>query len=168
MSEYNFPAGTYYVGDPCYVIPDVHWGDFCDSMMTECIFRIQGYPMLGLYTAYGDGTYKVRDEKLPNIDVDSGTIGLVPVEVISHENREHYSKQIVTFENDFIVYLDKGNEHTIVIGHFEIPTDPEEECDTCGETDCVCEECWDCGEHFDPRFGGCDCDQEDEDDEDEY
>ena len=29
------PAGKYFIGDPCYVIADKKWKDFCDKMLDE-------------------------------------------------------------------------------------------------------------------------------------
>lgn len=70
--------GTYYLGDPCYVIDDRRWSELLDSCDTfnKCIGYLDGQPVLGFGTAYGDGIYTGSDHQA--YWVDSGMIGLVP------------------------------------------------------------------------------------------
>lgn len=84
------PAGKYVLGDPCYSVPDKLW----DSLLDSCGYfdvRDRGsnvgtievndktYSVLGFGTAYGDGSFKGSDGN--EYCVDSGLIGLVPLEL---------------------------------------------------------------------------------------
>ena len=73
------PPGRYFVGDPCYVIPDNLWSDFCDitfESQTYTIEEFRGHLMLAGSTAYGDGRY--ADNNGQTYGVDSGMLGIVP------------------------------------------------------------------------------------------
>ena len=76
------PAGTYYLGDPCYAIIDEDWGPLLDACnyFQDGNGEIHGFHIVGLSTAYGDGTYLGTD----NVEyfVDAGMIGLVPIEYL--------------------------------------------------------------------------------------
>jgi len=83
------PAGTYYVGDLCYVFQDEMWDEVCDKtfdpMTEESIEGVFGldngikFAMFG--TAYGDGEYS--DKQNRRYLVDSGTIGCVLLKDVS-------------------------------------------------------------------------------------
>ena len=89
-AEVTMPAGMYFLGDPCYAIDeDGVWDEWLaeaeeagtpeanDVMVAD----VDGVPMLGFHTAYGDGGYLSSDgEHL--FGVDSGMIGLVPIELV--------------------------------------------------------------------------------------
>ena len=73
--EFVLPAGTYYIGDPCYVFGD-RWGEFLDSVRSPVTGRFVGpagivpdgsppanspddlLRALVLPTRYGDGGYR--------------------------------------------------------------------------------------------------------------
>lgn len=73
------PAGKYFLGDPCYSVPNHLW----DSLLRSCNFfknpigEVEGHNVLGFTTYYGDGLY--RDNFENEFPVDAGLIGLVPV-----------------------------------------------------------------------------------------
>lgn len=74
------PAGEFFLGDPCYAIPQGLWalllnGNGCFS--TSPVGRVNDHDVLGFSTAWGDGTY--RDQFGVEYCVDSGLIGLTPV-----------------------------------------------------------------------------------------
>lgn len=75
-NELKLPAGTYYIGDPCYVIHD--WGSFCDVWFenTNSVFDYDGHDLCAFYTKYGDGSYEASDGSM--LGVDAGMIGAVP------------------------------------------------------------------------------------------
>jgi hypothetical protein len=124
----TLPAGTYVIGDPCYVIEDGEWSDFCESTKDENLIVAphgDGHAV-GVHTVHGDGRYYGDDGN--EYPVDSGMIGLVPVEgpIEGHD--------FVTFDEDIRCMRDGGY---IVLGHIRIDTDPEVEpeeevCHTCG------------------------------------
>jgi len=62
----------YYLGDPCYVIPDEEWGDFCDIMTDDgSDFEYKGETCRVVGTG-GDGDFG-------GLSVDAGIIGVIPV-----------------------------------------------------------------------------------------
>lgn len=84
---FTAPAGSYYIGDLCYVLSDEIY---------DTVFRDVGGYDPGLYqkknstdfflvdgTAYGDGLYKSTD--LKSFAVDAGIIGIVPMSLVSQK-----------------------------------------------------------------------------------
>ena len=75
------PAGTYYVGDLCYVMSDEEWDEVCsitikDNKCIEGEFNLKDGRRFALYgTAWGDGLY--NDQYGHSYSVDSGTIGCI-------------------------------------------------------------------------------------------
>jgi len=62
----------YYLGDPCYVIPDDEWGDFCSIMRDDGEeFEYKGETCVVIGTG-GDGDFG-------GLSVDAGIIGCIPV-----------------------------------------------------------------------------------------
>tara|TARA_B110000114_G_C15029780_1_gene372433 strand:- start:520 stop:1164 length:645 start_codon:yes stop_codon:yes gene_type:complete len=62
----------YYLGDPCYVIPDAEWGDFCSIMRDDGEeFEYKGETCVVIGTG-GDGDFG-------GLSVDAGIIGCIPV-----------------------------------------------------------------------------------------
>lgn len=129
MSTTNMlPAGTYYVGDLCYVIPDDDWFEFCDRMFPE------GYPVGGVKempdginyadfcTKYGDGVF--GDYAGGAYMVDSGSIGCIPMcalpSDLSLDKIRHFGN-VVSFDEAFEVEYDDVTG-TITFGHIDIVT----------------------------------------------
>jgi hypothetical protein len=85
--------GRYVLGDPCYLIRGNHWDelletcDMFDQPIGHVTLTMPGsdflvgkrYEILAFGTYYGDGTY--QDNVGNTYNVDSGLIGLVPVEL---------------------------------------------------------------------------------------
>ena len=145
----KFKAGTYYVGDPCYAIPDDDWGDFCnkvfefegtgynpsegnDLMGDGYGFQFNGEQVWCATTKYGDGAY--HDLEGRKYHVDAGLIGVVPMPLIVPEpgteavfdpskptTIEVDGGHIIEFTEDFEVERLAGS--LICIGHIEIETD---------------------------------------------
>jgi len=64
--------GEYYLGDPCYVIPDDEWSDFCSIMRDDGEdFEYKGETCRVIGTG-GDGSFG-------GLSVDAGIIGVIPV-----------------------------------------------------------------------------------------
>jgi hypothetical protein len=117
-------AGTYYVGDLCYVLHD-EWDEVCELIIKDnvCLdgeFTLRDGRRFAIYgTAYGDGNY--FDQNGKSYDVDAGSIGcilmndiikaiLLPSRIISMETdqlvlEDIYSlwKQFTFFDDDDIV-----------------------------------------------------------------
>lgn len=176
------PPGTYFLGDPCYALGHrweevcaIHWAPgSCNTADCAAFYDLDGYRVVEFHTKHGDGGY--YDQFGHEYGVDSGTLGLVPVELIDFEQstREYLDRcgQIVTFDEPADCYTaGRGGDGVLRFGSYHIETDdpePEEErCYECGylAEDCVC---WDdededydepsCEANCTP--GGCDCDPE--------
>ena len=81
IGSVTMPPGTYYVGDPCYAVPDARWEEWLEAadyrnQQQYLIAEIDGHPVLGINTAFGDGTY--FDELGREYPVDAGLIGVTP------------------------------------------------------------------------------------------
>ena len=81
----------FYIGDICYVLSDEvyhrFWGDrhnYEDGVLTD---PESGFRFAVNRTAYGDGTY--ADEYGHEYPVDSGVIGLVPLELVNDMQKAH-------------------------------------------------------------------------------
>lgn len=110
-------AGTYYIGDLCYVMHK-EWDEVCNNLENgeHTLADGRAYAIYG--TAHGDGCY---DSVKGAIDVDSGTIGCILVEDL----REELPKDgfaIVEFKQPFDTGVEKG---LIYFDHIEIDTDPK-------------------------------------------
>lgn len=121
----KMPAGKYWVGDPCYAVPDHRWMEWLESAdyMNERRFllaELDGMPTLGVGTAHGDGQYLGSDGK--RYPVDAGLIGVTPAELVEGHPG---GMSLVEFENDFLCEYDEDG--TITIGHITIDTDPDED-----------------------------------------
>ena len=70
----------YYLGDPCYVIPDAEWDDFCKIMRYD-----------GEDFEYKDETCRVigtgGDGDFGGLSVDAGIIGVIPVSLCDYCGR---------------------------------------------------------------------------------
>lgn len=123
----TLPAGTYYIGDPCYVIPDAEWDGVLqtsgyfghDDHKRGGIFQHRGLWYAAYSTRYGDGTY--RDGSNRAYPVDSGTIGAVPVELAKLEDEEGpiFGCHLISFREPFQVSEHNG---VIRIGKITIDT----------------------------------------------
>ena len=119
-------AGTYYVGDLCYVLHD-EWDEVCEltiqgNKFVDGEFNLKDGRRFALYsTAYGDGTY--LDQAGNEYGVDAGSIGCILLNDINLESEENFltGGNIVPFENDFHTDEEEGR---IMFGSLIIDTDP--------------------------------------------
>lgn len=88
---YTLPAGRYFLGDPCYAVKDADWALWLDearkSDWSILAADIDGYPVIGLSTAYGDGVYSSEQIPEAEFSVDAGLIGLVSEEYALENDR---------------------------------------------------------------------------------
>lgn len=121
----TMPAGTYYVGDLCYVMHP-QWDEFCDITIDEhnCLsgeFVLKNGVRFATYgTAWGDGLY--FDQQQNEYGVDAGLIGCIKVDDINDPEAYLEGGTIVEFTADFETSASDG---VICIGHICIDTDPE-------------------------------------------
>ena len=82
MPTYHFPAGTYYFGDPCYVIRD-SWMDLLGSTDYLEDYSNTKWKTRAANTAHGDGVYYGMNIMSQfQFSVDAGVIGVVPLDEI--------------------------------------------------------------------------------------
>lgn len=134
----QFPAGTYYIGDPCYPFPeddDLLWDEWCKIVngnyekieLWKKVFEFHGFKVASDVTFMGDGSY---DDNFGNsYCVDSGCIGILPIELIrtfSKYDDESLKELgiIETFDAPFTVTFDNGK---FTFGQISIDTEPHYE-----------------------------------------
>lgn len=89
----EFFAGKYYLGDLCYVLTSEQWDELMDQVIDggwgcrDGDFIVNGRRVFLGSTHNGDGTY--YDNKRNQYSVDSGTIGICPIELITPELIEY-------------------------------------------------------------------------------
>lgn len=135
----KIPAGTYYVGDPCYIIPDEMWSDYIVEMFDEKggslgpIFCIQykQYRTFVFDTAYGDGQYpiSVNGVEMASFGVDAGCYSLIPAQLVQVFGGNMSSGCKVTFNSEaHIESYEKGDA-------FIVSSDTKLFIDTSGNDD---------------------------------
>jgi hypothetical protein len=77
------PAGTYYLGDPCYAVPDEMWSELLEATgffddTPHILFRGK-YNIVAFNTMYGDGCFAGNNRF--EYGVDAGMIGLVETSI---------------------------------------------------------------------------------------
>jgi len=136
----KFKAGTYYVGDLCYVISDDNWDKLLDetNYLENDNLTFKGESIWSHGTCYGDGSY--TDQKGRKYGVDAGIIGIMPAHLRDDENE---NDNIITFEKDFEVSYEDG---VFLFGDIQIDTgytdeyedEDDEFCGCCGCDPCRC------------------------------
>ena len=130
-------AGTYYIGDLCYVMHP-EWDEFCKitikgHAVLDGEFQLADGRKFATYgTAYGDGCYPASNGA--ELGVDAGLIGCIRVEDIRDKVSMDEMKRlgtIVTFDTSFVT---GENEGTIKFGHITVETGDTDE-DYSGEYD---------------------------------
>jgi len=121
IGSVTMPAGLYWLGDPCYSVPDDRWMEWLEAAEYDrqpypryLLAELDGHPVLGIGTAWGDGAYSGSDGNL--YPVDAGLLGITPVEVVTEQP---FGSQLVNFPKDFECSYDNGN---IILGHIVIET----------------------------------------------
>jgi len=80
MRAQESESDTYYFGDPCYVIPDDDWDDFCNVINDTDYGEFKGY-RVAIRGTGGDGGWDGYYEGSVEICVDAGIVAIVPIEV---------------------------------------------------------------------------------------
>lgn len=128
---FTFPAGRYWIGDPCYVL-DSQWQDLGEqtgwfgsdddnpnATNYKGIFTTKnGARCFANGTKYGDGTY--YDNFGHEYGVDAGLLSIVPESEVEDVAFAETSGHFMNFENDFDVCEEDG---TFYFGTVEIATD---------------------------------------------
>lgn len=130
--EVTVPAGEYFLGDPCYAVPDEDWMPLLESCgyfaadkanpNGSPVGEVRGFKVLSFGTKWGDGVYP--DQFGNAYPVDAGMIGLTPVGLIKDRDYANRLGQFVTFDRDTTCYDEDGILH---FGKYRIDTVGDEE-----------------------------------------
>lgn len=127
----TLPAGTYYVGDPCYLIPDPHYEPWIAKAEVHTddedvlAAEIGGYPIAACGTE-ADGVYIDNDGR--EYGVDSGLVGVVPQAFAVKDDADIVDLvHLIQFDTDFDVHT--AGENTIRMGHITITVEDGEDDD---------------------------------------
>jgi hypothetical protein len=101
------PPGTYFIGDPCYVFSRDAWRRLINQ--TNCfedddIVNFDGQDMYAFGTSDGDGVY--QDQNGVEYGVDSGNLGVVPIELIDNPEGEEHGTTITADEGMRVQHRD--------------------------------------------------------------
>jgi len=127
--EVEVPAGSYILGDPCYVVPDSEWMELLESCnyfgnpIGTFSRGTDNYYIVAFGTRWGDGCYRGTDGN--SYPVDAGLIGLVPVEVVGSEALRDDLCTVVTFDKPTKCGTDGDGK--LRFGHITIDTDPAQD-----------------------------------------
>jgi hypothetical protein len=123
--KHIFPAGDYYIGDPCYLIDDEDWDGLCKSTnhwgvgneiptnFDDGLYQWKNRTCFAAFTKYGDGCYGNRSGDAM-VGVDSGLIGIIPIRKGDDDNIEglFYPYTLIrTFGRKFEVWEEDGVFH---------------------------------------------------------
>lgn len=114
----SLSAGTYYVGDLCYIFDDDSddWDTACEHVGKKFTLH-GGREGVCFFTRYGDGDYK--DGQGMSYYVDSGTIGCVKIKESQIGAFGFTGGNYVNFPEEFTC----TNEHGLLtFGHIVIDT----------------------------------------------
>lgn len=128
MRPVTMTAGTYYVGDLCYVLHD-SWDEVCslviqDQAVLEGRFQLADGRVFAMFnTAYGDGEY--TDNMGGRYPVDSGNIGCILLESVDRTDEDDVTLGVVhAFDADFECDTDG---QTLEFGPIRIQTGDDED-----------------------------------------
>lgn len=114
-------AGTYYVGDLCYVLSEDDYDEIvCTFQYNDGeVYTINGFTFAWAHTAYGDGCY--TDSEGNHYPVDAGLIGILRVddhpeflqELLAHnaslkEDGWEWKRNLFTFNEEFFIEFSDG------------------------------------------------------------
>ncbi len=122
--EVTLQSGTYYLADPCYVIPDedwLPWLEACDFTNQDTLIgTVPGKEIdaVGFRTAHGDGMYAFEGQNTKSwkqdewttileLGVDSGMIGFVSSVGVTPESMMFVEK--ITLESPTTITYRDGN-----------------------------------------------------------
>nr|QMP83779.1 MAG: hypothetical protein [Caudoviricetes sp.] len=132
----TMPAGSYYVGDLCYILHD-EWDEVCSLIIKDEVldgeFNLKDGRRFAIYsTQYGDGSYSTSTNH--SLSVDAGCIGCILIDDIDQSNPTNHidDGMIVEFDSPFNTsgYDGKNWDGTISFGNVKVYTgDMEEDYD---------------------------------------
>lgn len=92
---HELPAGSYYIGDPCYVMGD-DWEEYLEAWYLGKTWR--GQP-IAAFSTMGDGTH--QDDLGREYSVDSVILAAIPAERVTDPVMAAQLGQMITFPAPF-------------------------------------------------------------------
>ena len=125
----------YWIGDPCYIVPDEDWNIFCSETEWDSGGEYVSYhgQRIHFHSAGGDGSWSFNCGKFC---VDSGIFAFIDLSLMpSHYNKEGLSDGILFDEEPTL----ETEGYTVIINGEKDWDGQLQDCDWCGETDEWCE-----------------------------
>lgn len=113
QKEFTLRPGRYFVGDPCYVVPNSKWSDLVNlwyplesegDLEPYGTFRTDDQricEVIVFETDHGDGVY--RDQEGFSYPVDSGLIGILSVDSLDPKSTDTSLGRVIEFKSRFLV-----------------------------------------------------------------
>jgi hypothetical protein len=115
VANITLPQGEYFIGDPCYVIPDDIWDEWCTTLkMKDGEVMTNGIKWVINSTHWGDGLYEGSDGYA--YGVDAGTLGMVPAALFDPWKKESAGMTLGTFhtfDTEITYRVSRGKNVTI-------------------------------------------------------
>lgn len=131
----NIPKDSYWIGDPCYVLGEMNWGDFVecitfsDKVLDVIDVRIENdiFEVFVMPTAWGDGCYELKShgKTVAELGVDTGMLALISKKLLELVQQKPFKIKLgyqTDLSSDELVYMD-GN---FKINHYSCITGDEE------------------------------------------
>jgi hypothetical protein len=123
-------AGTYYVGDLCYVMHDC-WDEVCELLgdCNEGEFQLKDGRRFSIYnTQWGDGNFESNG--FFSFSVDSGTLGCILKDDIADPSADITGGSTIDFDEEFEVSSNGstiffGDKVSIYTGYDEVEEDDD-------------------------------------------
>lgn len=122
----------WYLGDPCYIIPDEDWMEFCDELnKNKEIIHWKGQD-IEILSNGGDGRWEFHGLDTANgrksFGVDAGIFCAIDLDKLEGHYKDNPSQCGLLFDKQPDAYVSDG-----VIWINEIPDDSMSECERCYE-----------------------------------
>ncbi len=126
----------YWIGDPCYIVPDEDWDIFCSETSFDEMGEFVDYHGQQIYfkSAGGDGSWRFN---CGEFCVDSGIFAVIDLSLMpSHYDKNGLSDGILF---DKKPTLDTEDYSVFINGEQDFASQADEDCYECGETEDWCE-----------------------------
>lgn len=114
IEHITLPAGEYYIGDPCYIVSDDVWDQWCTTheMAYGCVIT-DGAKWVINSTHCGDGAFTGSDGR--TYCVDAGTLGMVPASLFDPTKMKSAAKlgAFHTLDTEVTYRVSRGKKATI-------------------------------------------------------
>jgi len=150
---------NWYCGDPCYVIHDERWGEFCNKLFAHPSYEKNNYPIgiewevdgkkyeLEIWgSPGGDGVWRFSAGEL---GVDAGLLSIIPVECLDPQEAP-FDRLGIMFEEKPVLDADYNEGKVWLNGELD---NDWVMCD-CGEMQRT-EQIWDCEHCFSAECDNC-------------